>query len=182
MIKRLFLFFLVLSMVGLAIFFAVNFYQEIKYPLFYEEDILLASSEFGIEPYIIASMINVESSFHPTAISNKGAVGLMQLLPSTAQWLATKIGYANYSQEDLLSPQINILLGTYYLSYLGSRFANQTAVFCAYNAGEGIVRGWLENQEYSSDGISLKTIPFPETQNYIAKLQNNMRIYYDKFN
>lgn len=182
MIKRLSYFFAFILIVGLTIFFGINFYQNIKYPLIYQNEILLASNEYQIEPYVIASMINVESSFNPFAKSNKGAVGLMQLMPSTAEWLAGKIGFSNYTENSLTQPQTNILLGTYYLRYLTDKFADKTVVFCAYNAGEGVVKSWLENNSYSDNGTTLKNIPYPETQNYITKLYDNFKIYYDKFN
>ena len=104
-------------------------------------------------------------------------MGLMQLLPSTAKWLAEKLELEMFDDSQLLEPSVNIKLGTYYLSYLQDKFESPEAVLSAYNAGETIVRTWLQNQEYSIDGVSLQKIPYLETKNYVEKVISSLSVY-----
>ena len=183
---------LLLSFIGVII------YDKIKYPIKYKEEIELASEEFGVENYVIASIINVESGFDKNSISNKGAVGLMQIMPSTGEWLIKKLisnqGYkvadddfsvnlinSNKDTSELLDVSTNIRLGTYYFSYLLDKFSNFDVAICAYNAGEGRVNSWLADSNYSSDGKTLKKIPYNETRNYLKKVKLNLQIYQKKF-
>ncbi len=159
----------------------INFLDNKFYPVYFEEDIISSANEFEIEPYLIASLINVESSFKQFAQSKKGAVGLMQLLPSTAEWIAPKVGLKNFENCMLTSPSINIRLGTYYLRYLFDKFNNYETALCAYNAGEGTVMFWLSKNEYSNDGKKVTNIPFKETKNYLEKLEKNIEKYKKKF-
>lgn len=152
------------------------------YPAKYENEIVVASHKYLVEPYIIASVINVESSYNKNAISSKGAVGLMQILPATALWLCEEMQIENFEEHLLSDPQTNILMGTYYLKYLMNKFQNLTVVFCAYNAGETTVRSWLMDHRFSLDGVTLTKIPYLETKNHVEKLQRNLKVYARRFN
>jgi soluble lytic murein transglycosylase len=109
-------------------------------------------------------MVRNESRFDPTARSRVGAVGLMQLMPDTAQEIANKLGYAEY---DLTDADTNIRFGCYYLAYLyrntGRNWRNAVA---AYNCGIGKVNAWLSDPAYSKDG-ELTAIPVDETRLYV---------------
>ncbi|MBQ8792148.1 MAG: lytic transglycosylase domain-containing protein [Clostridia bacterium] len=146
----------------------------------YKEEIEQLSEKYAVDGAIVASVANVESGFNEDAVSNKGAVGIMQLMPSTAQWLASKINI-EYSQEKLLDGAYNIELGAYYLSFLIDYFQDERVGICAYNAGQGNVASWLNNKEYSSDGKTLSYIPFEETRNYLAKVLNQYNYYKNKY-
>lgn len=107
----------------------------------------------SINPHLVAALIHVESSFNPKAVSRKGAVGLMQLLPATARRFGVK------SKKDLFSPEKNIEAGIRYLSWLNKRFSGDVQkILAAYNAGEGAVDRF--------GGIP----PYRETQNYVQKI------------
>ena len=148
------------------------------YPLDYKEYIDKYARENNIDPYLIASVINVESRFNKEAISPKGAKGLMQIIPSTGKWAAEELEIEAYEDNDLYNPDINIKIGSWYLKKLDKEFTgNQDLVLAAYNGGSGNVRKWLKNEEYSSDGINLEKIPFKETENYLKKVENNYEIY-----
>ena len=172
-------FFLFVLMLCFALVFA---YLSIKYPLKFEKEISLAANEFGIEKKLIASIINAESSFNENAVSKKGAVGLMQVLPSTASWVSlTNFNFEKeVGESELFSPLTNIRVGTCYIKYLLEKFGNLNVALCAYNAGEGTVLKWLENKEISSNGKTLLTIPFLETRNYVEKVEKNLKIYAKK--
>ncbi len=126
----------------------------------------------GDNPALFLAIAKTESGFSPTAISNKGATGLCQLMPKTAQWCAEQLGVA-YDQNMLLTAEYNAKLALFYIEYLSDKFSDENAVICAYNAGEGNVSAWLNNPEIY-DG-EFKNIPFEETKNYLQKVQKNQR-------
>ncbi|HXH90622.1 MAG TPA: lytic transglycosylase domain-containing protein [Thermoanaerobaculia bacterium] len=105
-----------------------------------------------LPPELVAAVVHTESSFVPTARSNRGAVGLMQLAPRTGRWLGA---------DNLSDPAQNIQAGAKYLRYLTDRFGgDQQKAIAAYNAGEGNVRRF--------NG----TPPFKETRNYVQRVNN----------
>lgn len=144
------------------------------YPLKYKEEIMKYSSYYGIEECLIFSFVKVESDFDEKAVSNKGAIGLMQITPKTGEYIAKLNGARNY---DLTNPETNINFGCYYLGYLLDKFKNIETTICAYNAGEGNVSEWLKNPEYSDDGERLKSVPFSETREYIKKIKKTFEKY-----
>ena len=117
-----------------------------------------------------------ESRFDKNAVSHKGAIGLMQLLPTTAQQVANDLGIS-FDPDDLYTPSTNILLGTYYLYTLLDRFNDLNTAICAYNAGPSKVSTWLKNSEYSTDQKTLYNTPYKETNNYLNKILRGQRIY-----
>ncbi len=142
------------------------------YPLDYEAYISKYSAEYELDPYLVCAVINTESNFDADVESQKGAVGLMQLLPSTAEWAAAKIGIEGYTQEMLMEPETNIRIGCWYLNYLSGLFdGNDDHMIAAYNAGQGNVQKWIE-----TDG-ALEDIPFPETEHYLDKVKVSYEIY-----
>ena len=170
-----YLFYVVLA-VCVACIIMFNF---VLYPLKYKNEIRVYSAEYNIDTSLVASVICNESSFDENSKSIKGAIGLMQLMPSTAQWLCEKLG-EEYDEQKLYSPEFNIKLGTYYLQYLTNKFEDTDTAIVAYNAGEGTVNTWLKNQEYSSDGKTLQKIPYQETSNYLTKVKRTVRFYKDR--
>ncbi|NLK44465.1 MAG: lytic transglycosylase domain-containing protein [Tissierellia bacterium] len=153
-------------------------YLAINYPIGYESIIVKYSNEFNVDPYLVASIINVESKYDTYAISNKEAKGLMQISPQTGKWGSEVLMMDNYSDHDLFDPEINIRIGTWYLSVLLKEFNNNLdLVLAAYNAGSGNVSKWLNNGEYSTDGHNLTSIPYKETEDYLARVKDSYRIY-----
>lgn len=164
------------SFIFLAVF-GMNCVYGYLFPMKYREEIINACEIFDVDEALVFSVINVESRFDQNAVSHRGAVGLMQIMPSTAEWLA---GELNIDQYDLKKPEDNIIFGVYYLSELCQRFEKLETALAAYNAGPTNVSNWLKKEEYSSDGTTLKQIPFEETRNYIQKFQKNYRYYKKK--
>ena len=117
---------------------------EVVFPTKYANFVEKYSKEYGVDKNLVYAVIRCESSFNPKAKSRKGAMGLMQLTPSTASWCAQLLCIA-YEDENLFEEEYNIRIGTYYLSYLSSRFSEPSHVIMAYNAGEGNVKKWLDN-------------------------------------
>lgn len=167
----------VITVLSLCLIFVNNYF----YPIRYRKEIVETSTQTKVESGMLASVINVESHYNPKAISNKGAVGLMQIVPSTAKWICD-INGLSYSDEMLQNPGDNIKIGGLYLSYLSSIFEDKRVVICAYNAGQGNVSSWLKNKEYSFDGKTLSKIPFRETENYVKMVFKNYQYYKKRFN
>lgn len=146
------------------------------YPLKYEQEIIKAGEKYDLEPQLIAAVIYSESKFQEDATSSVGAMGLMQLMPETFQWLCDKRG-EEHSSVELYDPFVNIDYGSYYLSWLYEHFGDIYTACAAYNAGIGAVEGWLESDTYTNDGVTLSYIPYSETSNYVAKIQNAVPKY-----
>lgn len=144
----------------------------------YSDIIKKYSEEYNVPIDIICAVIRTESHFNKDAVSNAGAIGLMQITETTLWWLSSKTGEEVYA-DALYEPEINIKYGTFFLSILYDEFENWETVYAAYNAGRTRVKNWLEDKEYSSDGKKLDNIPYSETESYVKKVKN-AKEYYDK--
>ncbi len=144
------------------------------YPLKYQDVIFEYSNRYELDKTLVFAVVKVESGFNSKAVSSAGAVGLMQLTPDTAEYIAKKLKVEKY---DLTDADTNVWFGCYYLDYLYQRFNSMNTVICAYNGGEGNVTKWLSNKEYSNDGKTLYNIPFKETQEYLEKIQKSYKKY-----
>lgn len=149
-----------------------------NYPIGYKSIIVEYSKEYNLDPYLVASIINVESKYDKDAISQKEAKGLMQIAPQTGKWASEVLGLENYNEDILFDPETNIRIGTWYLSTLFKEFNNNLdLVLASYNAGSGNVNKWLSDEKYSNDKTSLVTIPFQETEDYLLRVRKNYKIY-----
>lgn len=168
---------IVIFIIGGLLFNVKNIGRKI-YPLKYQEYIKQYSAEYDIDPYLVASVIKVESNYNKHALSNKNAVGLMQLTPTTAKEVAEKMQIENFTPDMLLDAELNIKMGCWYLHNLKEEFGENTElILAAYNGGRGNVRKWLKNNENSKDGENLHYIPFKETDKYVKKVKVNYNIY-----
>lgn len=141
----------------------------VMYPLKYSEYVDKASADYNVDREFVYAMIHTESHFKKNAVSSAGAIGLMQLTPETYEWLCSKRGI-EYVDGGLYEPSINIDFGTYFISYLFEEFGDEELVIAAYNAGPDNVKKWLQNPEYSSDGVTLDNIPYSETEKHVEKV------------
>lgn len=148
----------------------------LMYPKKFDQSINNVCEKFEISKPLFYALVNTESSFDVNAKSSAGAVGLTQILPSTAQYICVK-NNINFSNFDLYNPDDNLYLGAMYLRYLFNRFNSTYTALAAYNAGETVVSSWLKNENYSYDQIDLYNIPYKETNNYINKIKNGEKIY-----
>ena len=150
----------------------------IFYPLEYMDYIENYSKEYEVDSILIAAIINVESKYKKDAISSKDARGLMQIGPTTGEWASEELRIENYNPNMLFIPEINIRIGSWYLSKLENEFGdNLDLILAAYNAGSGNVQKWRLDPSYSKDGITLENIPFKETADYLVKVKFNLKIY-----
>lgn len=171
---------LVLGLAGLGLWRLFDARPEITvqaYPMEYEAAIRACAADSGLDPALPAAVILAESSYRPQAVSQADARGLMQLLPSTAEWISEKLGEA-FDEAALFDPDVNIRYGCWYLGFLMRRFGgDMTCAVAAYHAGQGRVDEWLANPEYSPDGAALSLIPSQATDVYVKRVLK----YYEKY-
>lgn len=150
------------------------------YPREYSEYVEKWAKAYGVPEYVVYSVIKAESDFDPNTVSSADAVGLMQIRAAessnTFEYIAGMVG-DKYDPSLHFDPNTNIKYGTYYLSYLYSKFDNWSTVFAAYNGGEGNVSKWLKDPTCSLDGKTLYRIPFNETRKYVKKVNGYCKAY-----
>jgi soluble lytic murein transglycosylase len=163
----------VLGTIGAAVFtpWLDKAVQELSLPLRHEDIIRQQAADKDLDPALIAAVIYAESRFVDQT-SHAGAKGLMQLLPSTADYIARKSGGTRFEQGDLATPQINIAYGSWYLHYLLEKYRGSEALaVAAYNAGEGKLDEWLSSAAARGETfVPAEHIPFPETRDYVDKV------------
>lgn len=144
-------------------------YRELALPLRHDDIIRQQARAKDLDPALIAAVIYRESRFRPRE-SPAGAQGLMQILPSTAKYIARKSGGTAFVTGDLATPQINIAYGSWYLKYLLRTYdGDELTALAAYNAGEGRVNEWLRKSGKDGGRIAdPEEIPFPETRRYVV--------------
>lgn len=154
---------------------SVNTIQKSLYPREYEDLVQRYCSAYDVPEPLVYAVIRAESDFDPNAESHVGAIGLMQLMPDTLDWISRVLGEA--PEGDIHEPSVNLKYGIYYLRHLYDRFGNWDTALAAYNAGHGRVGNWLKDSRYSDDGITLKNIPIDETRNYVNIVNRNYEQY-----
>ncbi|MDW7652308.1 MAG: lytic transglycosylase domain-containing protein [Bacillota bacterium] len=168
---RVLLFALVMTTLLLA-FWRTPQVGRLLYPYSYREIIEENAAEYGVDPLLVAAVIRVESKYDPDAVSPRGALGLMQLMPATAEWIAPQVGIDTLTEEMLLDPKVNIKLGTWYLANLSEEFsANLDVVLASYNGGRGQVKRWLDEGIWSGRYADRSEIPFSETRLFLYKVK-----------
>ena len=140
----------------------------LRFPMPYKQQVLEHAQARELDPSLIYGVMRRESLFDPLARSSVGALGLMQLMPSTARNVAHSLGMKRPRKADILRVENNIRLGTQYLRTVMNRFDNNVALAAAaYNAGPGNVKRWLPRGEVMSADLWVETVPFKETRNYV---------------
>ena len=155
-------------------------YWRILFPQPYWPEIKEQAQKNGLDPYMVASLIRQETEFNPSAISNKSAYGLMQLLPSVGKSMARQEGIRHFSASELLNPLTNIRLGTLYLKQTLDKFDDQPEyAFAAYNAGDDRVTDWRSAGNFHGMDEFVESIPFTETREYVQAIVRNQQIYHE---
>ena len=166
---------LLLAVVGVAAGVAVYVHEEkpapyarLLYPLRYEEIIDGHAANYRLDPALLAAVIYQESKFRADAKSTSGAIGLMQLLPDTAQGIADRTGGSRFVVDDLYNPELNVRYGAWYLRHLLDKYDSEQLALAAYNAGQTNVDEWRRL------GIGIQ---FPETRAYVDKVEELRKLY-----
>lgn len=149
---------------------------KVLYKKDYSEYVTKYAQEYEVDENLIYALIKAESNFDADAVSNKDAQGLMQLMYSTAEDVAKKNGI-ELTEDNILEPDININIGTKYISTLLNKYECVEVALAAYNAGSGNVDKWIANGTIKADGSDIENIPFKETNNYIRKIMRDYKIY-----
>jgi soluble lytic murein transglycosylase len=146
-------------------------------PLDYVSVIREQASEKHLDPALIAAVIYAETKFDPRP-SPAGAQGLMQILPSTAYFLAGLSGGRRFTAGDLATPSINVAYGSYYLRYLLDHYdGDEMLAIAAYNAGISNVDEWLARARAAGTALGEGEIPFPQTREYVRRVLAAQRDY-----
>ncbi len=143
-------------------------YARLLYPLAYEPIIVGHARNYRLEPELLAAVIYQESRFRADAESASGAIGLMQLLPGTANGIAVRTGGSRFRVADLYTPELNVRYGSWYLRHLLDKYDDERLALAAYNAGQRNVDRWRR------DG---RGIEFAETRDYVERVQELKEIY-----
>ncbi len=156
------------------------------YPIQYRDEIRSHASNYAVDPYLIASIIRVETNYQPSMESKKGALGLMQLMPDTATWAMEKAHLKDVTLDSVKHDvEPNIELGSWYINNLMQQFGgNEVAVIAAYNAGPGKVKNWIKNGQWDGTLEDAKDIPYGETRHYVQRVLYYYKQYtklYDRF-
>lgn len=123
-----------------------------------------------LDPALIAAVIYAETKFEPRT-SAAGALGLMQIEPETAQFIAHRSGGIRFTTGDLATPKINLAYGSWYLRYLLDHYeGDEMLAIAAYNAGLANVDGWVAKARENGRTLSVSEIPFPETKAYVERV------------
>jgi len=149
---------------------------QIIFPMSYWDAIRKYAAEYHIDPFLAAALISQESTFVPDIKSAANAVGLMQLLPSTARQVAKTLQMP-FTPRLLTNPDANIRIGMAYLAAKIRQFGDVGLVLASYNAGEGSVHRWLSERPGIARDEFIDDIPYPETQNYVKKILGTAEDY-----
>lgn len=171
---------IIILLILLAIINIPEKIQKIIYKKEYSEYVQKYALEYNVDENLIYAVIKAESNFKVDAKSSKDAIGLMQLMESTAMDILRQINITisdEELEEKLKEPDININLGTKYLSILLEKYQNVELAVTAYNAGIGTVDNWIEKGIIKNDGSDIENVPYKETNNYVRKILRDYKIY-----
>jgi soluble lytic murein transglycosylase len=143
-------------------------WQRLWYPYRYGAIVRGHAANYRLDGALLAAVIYEESKFRAGAMSKSGAIGLMQLLPSTAEGIAKRTGGTRFRVSDLYDPELNVRYGAWYLRHLLDRYGDERTALAAYNAGQHNVDRWR------AQGAG---IAFPETRKYVERVEELKRIY-----
>ena len=153
-----------------------------RYPMTYAPEIRAAAAEFSLDPAYVASVVLAESSFDAEAVSSVGAIGLMQIMPDTGEWIAGKLEDEPFDVQRLYQPEVNLRYGCWYLRFLLDRYDGDTyTASTAYHQGQGRVDQWLEDPEYSEDGRTLTAISSAVTDTYVNRIMESYAHYQELY-
>ena len=145
-----------------------GWWERLWYPFRYEQIVRGHARNYQLDPALLAAVIYQESKFKADARSQSGAIGLMQLLPATAQGIAVHTGGTRFRTSDLYNPEINVRYGAWYLRHLLEKYGDERTALAAYNAGQDNVDHWR------ADGGGIR---FGETRAYVDRVEELKGIY-----
>lgn len=167
------------SLLGWKIWTSDEVQMRFVYMWPYQGEILEYSGKNKIDPFLVAAVIKNESNFDRKAASKAGAIGLMQIMPDTGEWIAEQMGIKNFDPQDLYRTDANIRLGCWYLGELEYEFQrNWVLMMIAYNAGRGNTKAWMQENNWDYDFNKIEDIPYSDTREYVKKVLYDRDEYY----
>ena len=150
----------------------------LAYPLGYPSWINQYAQRENLDPAFLTAVILEESRFDPQALSPAGARGLMQVLPATAAKIVRHVKVEAYSDSQLFDPEVNLRLGSWYLSSLLEEFkGREIGALAAYNAGPHMAREWQAKDPAAPEDEFVENIPYAETRNYVIRVLGSAQVY-----
>lgn len=170
----------------IAVLFLSNIWMTWLYPIYYKDQIRKHAIHYEVDPFLVASIIRVETNYKPGKESKVGALGIMQLMPDTANWAMEMAKLPSVTMDSIKhEADANIQLGTWYIKKLHDQMdGNPIAAIAAYNAGPGNVRSWLKKGLWDGTYENVKDIPVGETRHYVQRViyyYNQYTDVYDEF-
>ena len=161
-----------------AIYFLISLpvvQKKFLYPFPYRTTVENYSARWQVDKFLTIAVMKVESNFSEAAHSQSGAVGLMQIMPETAAWIAYQLNETpeefDCDIKNLREPETNIRYGTWYLAELEDEFhGNDVLALAAYNAGRGNVREWMTKNHWDENFSDVDKIPYAETRDYVKRV------------
>lgn len=159
-------------------------FWEVAYPTPWDSLFMRTAKELGVPPELLYAIAREESGFVPTIRSWAGAIGLMQLMPSTAKLYAQKYNIGEVTPQNLTDKELSLKIASYYIKELLMKFNNNLILTIAgYNAGEGAINRWLKQKDRYFDIVSfVESIPYEQTRNYTKRVFSSLGIYYYMLN
>lgn len=146
---------------------------KISYPIGYDSIIEKNSKKYGLEKSLVQAIIKAESGYDCMSLSSAQAMGLMQIMPATAIWIADELGVDDFRLDELYIPETNIEFGCFYLNYLFKKFESEDKVLFAYNAGERTLTDFYS----STQPLVVEKVEIKETKIYIRQVQKAKKVY-----
>jgi len=171
--------FLVIFVILIMVYTLVqsDLFLKFIYPINYEEKITNFAEKNELDPYLLATLIYVESKYNEKAVSPKGAIGLMQIMPETGAWIAENLHWRDYEQRLLFKPEVNIEFGSWYLAKLIEEFDGRLIpALASYNAGRTNVNDWME-EGWDGKFKTGQILPFKETSTYLERISHSYDFY-----
>jgi len=156
-------------------------FWELAYPRPYSTTVEAAAAEFDVDPLLLWAVMREESRYDPEALSYVGARGLMQVMPSTQEWIAEQLG-EEITPGEAFTPEASIRMGAWFLRFLLDYFEDDLELaIAAYNGGAGSVDSWLDDPRVSNRDDFLRWIGFGETREYLSKVSLSYQVYQELY-
>jgi soluble lytic murein transglycosylase len=178
--RNIFIFLLIIGGIFILILSRLEYIKrEYIYPKKFEQYVTHYADEYDLDENIIYAIINTESGFNPSAVSNVGARGLMQIMEDAFSWTKSRMNEDDgVTYDDMYNPELNIKYGAYLFCLLYDEYGDYETALAAYHSGRGNVNELLQNSENSSDGLVLdKNIPSRATAHYVDKVMTSFENY-----
>ncbi len=156
---------------------APHFLRRLAYPTYFDDLVLAEAAANNLDPLLVFALIRQESLFESGARSYAGAVGLMQIMPSTGDWIALRLGWEAFAPQHLTRPHLNIRFGTWFMAQALNAFRGDVfAALAAYNAGMAAPSRWLDVSGEDPD-IFVETIEYAQTLHYVKLIYQHYALY-----